>query len=66
MAIHFKSLQKQMLEIFKILNYLISTYLWDHLNSKQVEYYMRTNNLVVLPVTYDIKRCIDVAAFKRR
>ena len=48
-TIHVKNLQKIMLEVFKTLNYLNSSYLWDLFNVKQVEYNLRTKNLVMLP-----------------
>ena len=48
-TIHVKNLHKLMLEVFKTLNYLNPSYLWDLFNVKQVEYNLRTKNLVVLP-----------------
>ena len=44
-----KNLQKLMLEVFKTLNYLNPSYLWDLFNVKQVEYNLRTKNIVMLP-----------------
>ena len=48
-TIHLKNLQKLMLEIVKTLNYLNPSYLWDLFNIKQVEYNLRTKNLVMIP-----------------
>jgi len=48
-TIHVKNLHKQMLEVFKTLNYLNHSYLWYLFNVKQVEYNLRIKNLVVLP-----------------
>ena len=47
--IHVKNLYKLMLKVFKTLKYLNPSYLWDLFNVKQVEYNLRTKNLVVLP-----------------
>jgi len=44
-----KNLNNLMLEVFMTLNYLNPSYLWDLFNVKQVEYNLRTKNLVVLP-----------------
>ena len=41
-TIHANNLQKLMLEIFKTLNHLNPSYLWDLFNEKQVEYTLRT------------------------
>ena len=48
-VIYVTNLHKPMLEVFKTLNHLDSSYLWDLFNVKQVEYNMRTKNLVMLP-----------------
>ena len=36
-------------KLFKTLNYLNPSYLWDLFNVKPVEYNLRTENLVILP-----------------
>ena len=48
-TIHVENLQKLMLEIFKTLNLLNPSYLWDFFNTKKVEYNLRIKNLVKLP-----------------
>ena len=48
-TIHVKNLQKLMLEIFKMLNLLNPSYLWDFFSTKEVEYNLRIKNLVKLP-----------------
>ena len=48
-TIHVKNLQKLMLEIFKTLNSLNPSYLWDFFSTKKVEYNLRIKNLVKLP-----------------
>ena len=47
--IHVKNLQKLMLEIFKTLNLLNPSYLWDYFSTKEVEYNLRIKYLVKLP-----------------
>ena len=47
--IHVKNLHKLMLEVFKTLKYLNPSYLSNLFNVKQVQYNLRTKNLVVLP-----------------
>ena len=48
-TIHIKNLQKLMLEVFKTVNSLNPSYLWDFFITKQTEYNLRTKNLVKLP-----------------
>ena len=48
-TIHVKNLHTIMLEVIKALNYLNPSYLWDLFNMKQVDYNLKTKNLVVLP-----------------
>ena len=48
-TIHIKNLQKLMVEVFKTLNSLNPSYLWDFFSEKQVEYNLRIKNLVKLP-----------------
>ena len=48
-TIHIKNLQKLRLEVFKTLNSLNPSYLWDLFNTKQIEYNLRIKNLVKLP-----------------
>ena len=48
-TINVKNLQKLMLEVFKTLNYLNPSYLWDLFSVKQVGYNLRTKNLMMLP-----------------
>jgi len=43
-----KNLNNLMLEVFMTLNYLNPSYLWDLFNVKQVEFNLRTKNLVFL------------------
>ena len=45
-TIHIKNLQKLILEVFKTLNSLNPSYLWDLFNTKQIEYNLRIKNLV--------------------
>ena len=48
-TIHIKNLQKLMSEVFKTVNSLNPSYLWDFFITKQIEYNLRIKNLVKLP-----------------
>ena len=63
-TIHAKNLQKLMLEIFKTLKHLSLPYLWDLFTEKQVEYSLRTKNLVMLPQITTQKHGINSSAFR--
>ena len=63
-TIHAKNLQKLMLDIFKTLKHLNPSYLWDLFNEKQVEYNLRTKNLVMLPQIKTLKYGINSIAFR--
>ena len=43
-TIHVKNLQKLMIEIYKTLNLLNSSYLWDFFSTKEVEYNLKIKN----------------------
>ena len=47
--IHVKNPHKLMLDVFKTLNYLNPSYLWNLFNMKQDKYSLSTKSLVVLP-----------------
>ena len=63
-TIHAKNLQKLMLEVFKTLKHLNPSYLWDLFNEKQIEYNLRTKNLVMLPQIKTQKYGINSIAFR--
>ena len=48
-TIHIKNLPILMLEVFKTVNSLNPSYLWDFFITKQIEYNLRIKNLVKLP-----------------
>ena len=48
-TIHIKNLQKVMLEVFKTLNSLNPSYIWEFFSTKQIDYNLRIKNLVKLP-----------------
>ena len=63
-TIHMKNLQKWMLEIYKSMNHLNSSYIWQLHERKEIQYDLRTKHLCKLPITKMIKFGMESLSFK--
>ena len=62
--IHVQNLQKLMIEIYKTMNKLNPSYIWEFHEEKVVKYDLRTKNLCRLPKTLTTKFGIETLSFR--
>ena len=62
--IHVQNLQKLMIEIYKTMNNLNPSYIWEFHEEKVVKYDLRTKNLCRLPKTQTTKFGIESLSFR--